>query len=197
MKILLLALLGLILLAAVPASAQPQNPGMESPERTQRRLRALYERPAPPAALPGSRVGRGEVAPAERPSSEMSPNEALFDAVNRGDMASARDALTRGADIEQPNVLGLTALDLAVDLGRNDMTFLLLSMRGAAPGARSPLAPPAKPSAVTAARPAAPPRAVAEPAVVAPVARRARLAGDPGTPAPQAGFLGFGGGALQ
>ena len=80
----------------------------------------------------------------------MAPTAALFDAINRGDIIAARDALNRGADLNAQNVLGMTPIDLSVDLGRNDITFLLLSMRSgsdqagaetgrrARPGARRP-----------------------------------------------------------
>ena len=59
----------------------------------------------------------------------MEPNEALFDAINRGDIGAARDAISRGADLQGHNILGMTPLELSVDLGRNDISFLLLSMR--------------------------------------------------------------------
>ena len=85
-----------------------------------------------PSALPGARGPQGQVAPAERPAADLKPTEALFDAVNRGDLAAARDAIGRGAELEGRNILGLTPLDLAIDLGRNELTFLLLSMRGTA-----------------------------------------------------------------
>ena len=60
----------------------------------------------------------------------MSPNDALFDAINRGDIAVARDALNRGAQLDAHNLLGMTPMELSVDLGRNDISFLLLSYRG-------------------------------------------------------------------
>ena len=83
----------------------------------------------PPDAVPGSKP-RGPVAPATRPVGDMQPTDALFDAINRGDIAGARDALNRGADLNGVNVLGMTPMELSVDLGRNDISFLLLSMRG-------------------------------------------------------------------
>ncbi len=155
-------------------------------------------RGAQPPALPGARATDNDPAPADRPASDMRPNEALFDSVNRGDIVSARDAIGRGADLNARNVLGLTALDLSVDLGRNDITFLLLSLRGAVPSG--------PPSGEAAARPAAPVRAASRPhpaarpaPEVAAAARPAppppsrQYADTPGTPVPQAGFLGFGG----
>src|ERR1700757_1385559 len=65
-----------------------------------------------------------------RPPSDMEPTDALFDAINRGDIGAARDAISRGADLRGHNVLGMTPMELSVDLGRNDISFLLLSMRG-------------------------------------------------------------------
>jgi hypothetical protein len=86
-------------------------------------------KPAAPPALPGSRVEKTEPAPAAPGAADLPPTEALFDAINRGDMLSARDAINRGADLNGHNVLGLSPLDLSVDLGRNEITFLLLSLR--------------------------------------------------------------------
>ncbi|MCX7380266.1 MAG: ankyrin repeat domain-containing protein [Alphaproteobacteria bacterium] len=142
-----------------------------------------------PAALPGARSVPGA---AERtvPQGAMAPNEALFDAVNRGDIGSAREALNRGANVEARNMLGLTSIELSVDLGRNDITFLLLSTRGSraatvpAPGGT---AKPASPTKVAAAIQA--PAPAARPATPAPV--RQAYGNDPGVPNPQAGFLGF------
>ena len=145
------------------------------------------------------REGRDPAAPATRAVTDMQPTDALFDAINRGDIASARDALNRGADLNGVNVLGLTPMELSVDLGRNDISFLLLSMRGedsgrgsrsvgrdgpagSAPRPQSPRSgtrlksqPPAPSQATTASRPATP----------------KLFANDGGTPLPSAGFLGF------
>ena len=77
-----------------------------------------------PPVLPGT---KGPSDPAEPTSAtrELSPTEALFDAINRGDLGAAREALNRGADLDARNVLGLTPLELSVDLGRNDISFAL------------------------------------------------------------------------
>jgi hypothetical protein len=112
------------------------------------------QKQAAPPALPGARVNKSEAAPAEPGAADLPPTEALFDAINRGDMLSARDAVNRGADLNGHNVLGLSPLDLSVDLGRNDITFLLLSLRPANPtvaatGQGAPAAP-VGPSAATA-----------------------------------------------
>ena len=159
---------------------------------------------AAPPALPGSRVQKTEPAPAQQGAGDLPPTEALFDAVNRGDMASARDAVNRGAEISARNVLGLTPLDLSIDLGRNEITFLLLSLRPASPG-DAPTS--AKPGTSVAraknpepsrrvehvARAASASRAPAAEPAVAPLPRQyAGQRQDPGTPIPQMGFLGFG-----
>jgi hypothetical protein len=166
---------------------------------------------APPPSLPGAVTQGDRVAPAKG-IAIADPNEALFDAINRGDIASARDALDRGADLDGHNVLGMTPIDLSVDLGRNDITFLLLSLRngdlqlthrGAALTAAAQAAAGGKPAPAgtkpstagtrqAARAPATPPvKQAAQPAPAAPVAPRL-FAGDGGTPNPSVGFLGFG-----
>jgi hypothetical protein len=149
-----------------------------------------------PPALPGARTIETEPAPVDRPPSDMHPNEALFDAINRGDIASARDALGRGADLRATNVLGLTPTELSIDLGRNDITFLLLSLRNSSGNGGSPPVAAGKPVPVrTAAKPPArPARTVVAVRPAMPPAPR-QYADVPGTPVPQAGFLGFGGAA--
>jgi len=146
----------------------------------------------PPPALPGL---QGRVAPEPIPADpnvSLSPNAALFDAINRGDLPAARDAVARGAETESRNVLGLTPIDAAVDQGRTEIMFYLLSVRGATRVAPEP------PQATAPARPApAPRRPTPAPAAALPEAPRAapagpRLwAGDGGAPIPSIGFLGF------
>ncbi|HEY8289158.1 MAG TPA: hypothetical protein VIG49_07820 [Acetobacteraceae bacterium] len=160
----------------------------------------LPERP-PPAALPGAQSS-GAIAPATKRPTDMAPNDALFDAINRGDIATARDALSRGAQLDAHNILGMTPLELSVDLGRNDISFLLLSMRGepgslpataqAATGTQASNAKVPAAAERTKARAPAAPR-VARAAVPVQPAPRV-YANDGGTPIPAAGFLGFGGG---
>jgi hypothetical protein len=164
-----------------------------------------------PNALPGSQTDKDRVIPAEHSASDMSPTDALFDAVNRGDLAAARDAIARGADFNSRNELGLTPLDESIDLGRNNITFLLLSLRtgpsdtaaaAPSPAAKGPgksaSAPPSAPALakpVAAAVPAKPAAAQAAQAQAQAQAQTqaAPSAGNPGTPSPQHGFLGFGG----
>ena len=81
---------------------------------------------APPAALPGAESREEEHGHA---NSDMNPTDALFDAINRGSLGAAKEALNRGADMTGHNELGQSPLDMAIDLNRNYITFLLLSMR--------------------------------------------------------------------
>jgi hypothetical protein len=157
------------------------------------------EKPALPApdAVPGAKP-REPAAPATRAATDMQPTDALFDAINRGDIAAARDSLNRGADLNGVNVLGMTPMELSVDLGRNDISFLLLSMRGEDSGRGSravgrDVAAPAR-RADQAAKPAAPVKSTpAGKRTVAakPVAAPKLFANDGGRPLPNAGFLGF------
>ena len=154
----------------------------------------------PPApAIPGSRATpetAETAAPAQRLPLDMAPNEALFDAINRGDVAAARDAIGRGADLTATNLLGLTPLELSIDLGRNEISFMLLSLRNS-PGERAHQA-----AAQGSAETPGPPergraRLTSRRLEAAPVAARAVppapavLPESAGTPVPAAGFLGF------
>lgn len=148
-------------------------------------------REPPPDAVPGTRRLPGA---AERTQESLGPNEALFDAINRGDLRDARDAVARGADLNARNVLGLTPLELSVDLGRNDISFMLLSMREAYGGSRRPRRDEAPTTARAPARAAAPARARqprSAPAQAAAPALPRLWTGDGGVPQPEIGFLGF------
>lgn len=149
-------------------------------------------KPDQPPALPGA-ASTNTAAPANHGPIDMEPTDALFDAINRGDIGSVRDAISRGADLHGQNVLGLTPLELSVDLGRNDISFLLLSMRGADDGRarQQPTTTAAKPPTSKQAR-QTPPHPNARVAAPAPAQTPRLFAGDGGTPNPNAGFLGFG-----
>ena len=179
------AILAGLLLAAIPGTVAWAQIVGDAPKSTGEKPRIQ-----PPPALPGARSTQGQAAPPERLPSDLLPNEAMFDGINRGDAAAVREALARGADLNARNVLGLRPIELSVDLGRNDVTFLLLSMRGASSPAGRTVATNGKPAPAVAAPRAAP----REPVAAAPQPPRSRqfIAGDAGTPAPQAGFLGFG-----
>jgi len=84
----------------------------------------------PPPGLPGLQYRRGPEAIPADPNANLSPTEGLFDAINRGDLPAARDAVNRGADLDARNVLGLKPEEAAVDQNRNDILFYLLSVRG-------------------------------------------------------------------
>jgi hypothetical protein len=201
--ILGLALVGAVAGMAATARAQMPavNPGQTGFQPIVKPNAEPVTHTLPPPALPGASPGRG-AAPADKNTLDMAPNEALFDAINRGDIAQARDAINRGAELNARSVLGMTPLELSVDLSRNDITFLLLSLRGSA-GPRPAVEAAGKPQAHEAAlvRTASKPpahgvktaRATSGRPAAQPVAMR-QYAGssDPGTPDPQAGFLGFG-----
>ncbi len=184
-----LALL-IVALAALPgiAAAQilPPTNGQVGPAQHVQ----VGNKPAPaPPGLPGAQ-STGPIVGAQRAARDLSPNAQLFDAIDRGDIASARDALSRGADLNARNALGETPIQLSVDLARNDITFLLLSARGGepAPGAR----PPANPVHEVAASGVPQRVAPIAPAPRAAPAQPLRLSNNPGVPNPSAGFLGFG-----
>src|SRR5260221_6285056 len=82
-------LLAGLILGAQPVAAQatpkvgtPVVPTAE-PKNTRQPL---------PPALPGARTSGASATAPDRPPSEMSPNDALFDAINRGDIAHVLDA---------------------------------------------------------------------------------------------------------
>ena len=176
--------------------------------------------PPPPSALPGAQPTTRAAPQTESPAS-MDPTAALFDAINRGDLAAARAAIDRGADLDGKNVLGMTPIELSIDLGRNPITFLLLSMRGGEPTGPARAATlgagvsggkhagvsggkHAGASGATARAAKSPPghpiaRPIARQAAPRPVRPTARVAQEQppapgaggGTPVPAAGFLGF------
>jgi hypothetical protein len=165
--------------------------------------KAAAPRDVPPPAVPGAASNSANVAPATITPAEMEPNDELFDAINRGDIVAARDAISRGADLGGRNVLGMTPMELSVDLGRNDISFLLLSMRGSGssqPTQATRVAKPAEPAAPD--RTKAVRRAKRERPRAVMHAADAESAGQPslptlfagngGEPVPRAGFLGFG-----
>ncbi len=179
--------------AALPAYAetQAQKEAEAQADAQERAKRAEQEKEAaakaPPPAIPGA-VSAGEAAPASKNAAEMSPNDALFDAINRGDAGGARDAISRGAQLDAHNVLGQTPTDAAIEANRNDITFLLLSMRGAVGNGGRPHA-----TRVAAAQ-AAPAMGSMRHHTAAHVTRvvaQSQVVADPGRPNPAVGFNGF------
>ena len=145
----------------------------------------------PPAAIPGAEPDPDSaVIQSDRVAAEMSPNDALFDAINRGDLSGAKDALNRGAQLDAKNVLGQTPTDAAIDLSRNDITFLLLSMRGAAPSLRHKQETNVAASSAAAGARGKHGRPVLEAKATRRTAPRT-LSDDRGTPNPEVGFTGF------
>ena len=185
-----LLLAGALLLPALPAAAQ----GMLGSSRTTAPPAAAAPREQPPA-LPGVAARRGLAPiPAETPPSAMNPNDALFDGINRGDIATVRDAVARGADVNARNALGLTAVDSAIDQGRPEIMFYVLSVRGTAGYAPPP--PDTIPLRGPPVRTRTPPptREARGPAVQ-PANATPRLPqlwqANGGAPQPSIGFLGF------
>ena len=132
----------------------------------------------PPPSIPGAQPDPDAVViPSDKVAAEMSPNDALFDAISRGDLAAAKDALNRGAQLDAHNVLGQTPTDAAIDLNHNDITFLLLSMRGSVASTRGGTA--------ASRAPAIPVKAVRR------AAPRPPVTADRGAPKPEIGFTGF------
>ncbi|MGA9869369.1 MAG: hypothetical protein WBQ75_23285 [Acetobacteraceae bacterium] len=171
-------------------STQGQAPSF-SKEQLDKSLQAPR---APPVALPGAAPKQQAIAPPTQVPTLMSPTDELFDAINRGDMATVRDALNRGADLSTPNQLGLTPLDLSIDLGRNDISFLLLSMRGAAPSQTGPVqtAKTGHPSATRVVQRTTRQRGkLTQTAQAGQPSLPTLFSGDGGAPVPRAGFLGF------
>ncbi len=211
------ALAGAILFGLAPALSA-QTPNLLSPGPVVGTAPAAPPRPLPPPGLPGAVSKAGTPAPPPAAQSELSPTAALFDAINRGDLAAAREAIGRGAQLDARNVLGMTPLELAVDLNRNAIAFLLLSIvheRGAAAdsaGSALALSVPPAPAAVPGSRAgndaaagaagksvAALLVATSPPAAGVPAAQAARalpkaspLPGGADNPDPAVGFLGFG-----
>lgn len=175
------------LLTGVPSLGHAQGMFKDTPKQA--------PKPELPPGLPGATPSRGVAPPTHGPS-DMEPTDALFDAINRGDIGSARDAISRGADLHGRNVLGLTPLELSVDLGRNDISFLLLSMRGGDDGQsrQPPAVATAKKSPGAKQARQVPQRAPARVAAPTPQQTAHLFSGDGGTPNPGAGFLGFGSG---
>ncbi len=156
---------------------------------------------APPPAIPGA-VTDEATATSGHASIDMEPTAALFDAINRGDITSAKEALGRGADLNGKNVLGQSPLDMAIDLNRNDLTFLLLSMRNneqgppvasvadAGPGDGSGGGAAGKSVKASRVKISRADRLAAK---RIPAKQNRQYAADGGTPKPDVGFLGFGG----
>lgn len=125
---LLMGAVGVSVLPTKPAHAQDADQAESEAADAAKEAEARREakRSAPPAALPGAQSNGEDNSHA---SGDMEPTAALFDAVNRGSLGAAKEAVNRGADMGGHNALGQTPLDLAIDLNRNNIIFYLLAMR--------------------------------------------------------------------
>ena len=129
----------------------------------------------------------------------MEPTDALFDAINRGDIACGARCDQPWCRLDGRNVLGMTPMELSVDLGRNDISFMLLSMRGGTTKARPRRRPPSRQAKAARGDHSKPrrrgPTAGATsgkgPPPPAPSQTARLFSGDGGAPNPNAGFLGF------
>ncbi|XAO71617.1 MAG: ankyrin repeat domain-containing protein [Acetobacteraceae bacterium] len=127
-RLLLIAILGLSAWVTLPAtSVFGQTADEAEAEQEAAEARRAAKAAAPPSALPGADTQEQDAGHANR---DLNPTDALYDAVNRGSLNAAKEALGRGANIYARNILDQTPLDLAIDLNRRDIIFLLLSMRG-------------------------------------------------------------------
>lgn len=104
--------------------AEAEQEAMDAQKQAEARKEA--RKSAPPSALPGAESDEADTSHARV---DINPTAALFDAINRGSIIGVKEAVNRGADTNAHNVLDQTPLDLAIDLGRNDIMFQLLSLR--------------------------------------------------------------------
>ena len=164
--------------------------GGGSPEEDEAKATAAAN--APPPALPGA-VSTDPAAPTGHASLDMNPTAALFDAIDRGDLTAAKDALSRGADLAGTNVLGEKPIESSIDLNRNDITFLLLSMRNSDGGGTQVAAATTSSHSDKPGHLAINARSARRPNPLEEASYSRRQGGDGGTAKPEIGFLGFGG----
>ncbi|MCB8873697.1 hypothetical protein [Acidisoma silvae] len=141
-------LMGLLATAAMPVHHAMAQAALPSPNSMGPVVQGGNGGPASQpsvAGLPGARRS-GPVNQGTVDATLLSPNDELFDSINRGDLTAARDALSRGADLGATDAVGQTPIDLSVSLGRNSITFLLVTLMHAGGGditdAQGPMAEP-------------------------------------------------------
>ncbi|MCC7427309.1 MAG: ankyrin repeat domain-containing protein [Alphaproteobacteria bacterium] len=127
-------LLGALPLAAPPAEAQRRNQPVTAQQPEAQRQTIGRDGPEAAPLVQQDRRSEAERAAANRPMArrvEMvgNPTTALFAAINAGEIDAVREAVAAGGDVLARNILGLTPIDLAIDLGRNDIAFYLMSQR--------------------------------------------------------------------
>ena len=169
---------------ALAASEEEEQGAAEEASQKAESAKAA-KRAAPPSAIPGSE-GMDE-DDGDRIGKAVEPTSALFEAINRGSVAAAKDAVNRGADLGGHNILGQTPLEMSIDLNRNPITFLLLSLRTSDDRVGSDYAN----QGMDAGRPVVTGGINAARADTAPAGHGYDSTG--GVAQPSAGFLGFGG----
>ncbi|MCQ8241030.1 ankyrin repeat domain-containing protein [Rhizosaccharibacter radicis] len=207
-RLLLVLLLGAAPVMAIHAAAHAQgvdpSDEREAKDQAEAAQRKADERAkAPPPAIPGA-VSDEETSTSAHSGADLEPTAALFDSINRGSLTGAKEALNRGADIQGKNELGMSPLDMSIDLSRNDITFLLLSMRNSDSSQNAPVVASAAGTAggsdgkddagrKNKHRRRGHDSELADAGTPAKPARSVRVASDGGTPKPEIGFLGFNG----
>ncbi|MDD2877350.1 MAG: ankyrin repeat domain-containing protein [Acidiphilium sp.] len=144
-----------------------------------------------PPALPGA-TGVGNISAGPVTTANEDPTKLLFSAINHGDYTQARAAISRGANLDARNALDETPIELAVELNRNNIIFMLLSVRAE----EGPSGQPAPGAAIVPVSQGV--GRIHHPAVTLHTRQTAArpapaLPDEPGVPNPAAGFLGFGG----
>jgi hypothetical protein len=123
-------LAGLVLASAWPADKASAQAALPSPTSIGPVVKGGSGISAPEPSAPGlPGAHRGVVVNKGMINADLlSPNDELFDAIDRGDTAAARDAIARGAELDATNAVGQTPIDESVSLGRNEITFLLVTL---------------------------------------------------------------------
>ncbi|GAB0113298.1 hypothetical protein [Acidisoma sp. C75] len=122
--------LGLGFAAALPAERAAAQAALPQPTAMGPVVQGANNGPKAQPSVAGL-PGASPTAPIKQSpidASLLSPTTELFDAINRGDVTAARDALARGADLNARDAVGQTPVDVSIQLGRNAITFLLVTM---------------------------------------------------------------------
>lgn len=165
--------------------AEAEQDAMAAQQRAEDQKKAKHA--APPSAIPGADQNSEDSTHSRL---DLNPTAALFDAVNKGSSLATKEALSRGADVNARNALDQTPLDLAIDLGRNDIMFLLLSMKSYNPDGR--LITSAEHQTTTDKK-GNKKIIISGQAGMTRAARKVHFVSDGGHPQPGVGFLGFNG----
>ena len=187
---------GLLCGLAAPAHAQmagglnPANPIGATPGLH----RGSQADEPPPPALPGG-SGINPDSQSQVQIDNENPTKVLFTAINHNNYAEARAAISRGARLNAQNALGETPIEMSVALNRNNITFMLLSMRAADGGASAASPAPAMATPIVSVGTPIHARVKQRAPSVdqTPAFRPPSISQSLGVPNPAAGFLGFNG----